>query len=171
MDKLHLLTRAVLILIVAAFVYSHLLLSAFSGEQFINSHALCPAAVLRLQLTRLLTAPFIHLSFAHLLFNGLAWAQSAGALEPRLGSAALLVFVGAIALGGGALHAVLATVLSAAAPMSCAAGLSGVIFGLLAVENAVLGRTQARRASWRPSPDARARAPPPHAVRAAHHAP
>lgn len=91
-----------------------------------------------------ITAPFFHLSLLHLVFNMLAFLPTAAHIERATGSLVAFSLFWGLVLAGTVLNGILATALSLAHALSpsCAAGLSGVIFGLICIDNHAIGGTR-----------------------------
>ncbi|KAA6419215.1 MAG: hypothetical protein FRX49_10954, partial [Trebouxia sp. A1-2] len=140
-----LLTKA--ILVVCLGIYAVQLLLGYD-----NYGLVCLAAqsvTQKFQVYRLVTSAFVHGGLLHVAFNMMAFVPIGTSLERMQGTLALAHLIGLLILMGGGAYTGLATAASYI-PWSittkishqCAIGFSGVIFGLIVVDNAMTGATQ-----------------------------
>lgn len=103
----------------------------------------------KLQVYRLLTSAFVHGGLLHVAFNMMAFVPIGTSLERMQGTLALAHVIGLLIFVGGGAYVAFATAASYV-PWSittkvahqCAIGFSGVIFGLIVVDNSLTGATQ-----------------------------
>ena len=127
-------TRGVFTICVASFV-----LCVLVGFDDFARACVAPRHVLATgEVYRALTAPFFHGSLLHLALNMTAFVGTASGLERSLGTTQFALIVLLFALVAAAYHVALATAAAlvgfTGAPMECAIGLSGIIFGLIVVD-------------------------------------
>lgn len=86
---------------------------------------------------RLLTAPIVHLSDAHVIYNVASFYHKARLLEPYLGPTQFLLIIVYLALTSSLIYISIASFITPSP--ACVAGFSAVIFGLKPVLNAIPG--------------------------------
>ncbi|DBB00275.1 hypothetical protein WJX77_004330 [Trebouxia sp. C0004] len=140
-----LLTKA--ILVVCLGIYAVQLLLGYD-----NYGLVCLAAqsvTQKLQVYRLVTSAFVHGGLLHVAFNMMAFVPIGTSLERMQGTLALAHLIGLLVFMGGGAYIGFATAASYI-PWSittkishqCAIGFSGVIFGLIVVDNGMTGAAQ-----------------------------
>lgn len=140
-----LLTKTILVLCVSIYA-----VQVVGGYDNFGLVCLSAQSVTKLlQVYRVLTSPFIHGGLLHIAFNMLAFVPIGCSLERTLGTLALAHLIGLLILLGAGIYIGFATAAAAAAlrytvqlAYQCAIGFSGVIFGLIVVDNNISGATQ-----------------------------
>jgi len=110
-----------------------------------NGYVLCPQAVFRAsRYDQLFSAPFLHGSVLHLLFNMLSLNQIGRDVETQMGSlpflGLVLFFVPTTSLLYTLLELGLSSLLPSVFSIHCVLGFSGVIFALIMVQQALMQR-------------------------------
>ncbi|CAK0779381.1 hypothetical protein CVIRNUC_004759 [Coccomyxa viridis] len=137
-------TRAALILCVGLYLFGILTGLGEMAAVCLNAHLFID----KLQIYRMLTAPFFHVGILHLAFNMLAFVPIGQSLERHTGTLhftylmLLLMALGSVFYLTTSLAWDTVMLSRGAYSGSCAVGLSGLVFGLIAVDNAISGVTQ-----------------------------
>lgn len=138
------LTKVVLTGNVIVFVLTSLVGPGTHGLTCLSAQAVLQ----RLQVYRLITAPLVHGSIMHLLFNMLALVPIASGLERSQGTLHLAALLAVLILLGNAGYVLLASLVQIASTLlslqlgqalahQCAIGFSGIVFGLIVIDNLV----------------------------------
>lgn len=140
-----LLTKSILVLCLG--IYAVQLLFGYDNYGLVCLAA--KAVTANLQVYRLLTSAFVHGGLLHVAFNMMAFVPIGTSLERMQGTLALIHLISLLMFVGGGAYVGLATA-AAYIPWSvatkvafqCAIGFSGVVFGLIVVDNNLTGATQ-----------------------------
>ncbi|KAL3138650.1 hypothetical protein ABBQ32_006410 [Trebouxia sp. C0010 RCD-2024] len=140
-----LLTKAILVLCLC--IYAVQVLSGYDNYGLVCLAA--KAITADWQVYRLLTSAFVHGGLLHVAFNMLAFMPIGTSLERIQGTLALSHLITLLIFVGGAAYTTFATAASyipwsiaTRVAYQCAIGFSGVVFGLIVVDNSLTGATQ-----------------------------
>lgn len=122
-------------------IYAFCLLSGFDAFHLFCLDAI--GLVEKLQLWRMVTSPLLHIGILHLAFNMLALVPITSTLEHLNGTIKMGHMIALLALSGDVVFVALSYLLgkwySDTWLHSCAVGYSGIIFGLIVIDNAASG--------------------------------
>ncbi|KAK9790544.1 hypothetical protein WJX73_007583 [Symbiochloris irregularis] len=132
-------TRSVLVL--CSGIYACCLLTGYD-----DFYPFCLSAqdvVQKLQVYRIFTSPLLHVGILHIAFNMLAFVPIASSLERTQGSLPLAHLLALLTLVGDSFFIILSYALSYWDEQrwlnTCAVGFSGIVFGLIVIDNAASG--------------------------------